>query len=88
MLDLSSLTREQLRHLARQANLTGYGKMGAKDLAKWLKGRLPQPKPQTQPVVKAKEEDELFLDDEDEHESLKFHWTRIDKLVKRANQRV
>jgi len=35
-MDFNSMTREQLREVARKENLNGYGKMGAGALRAWL----------------------------------------------------
>jgi len=40
-MDLTEMTREQLREVARAHHLQGYGKMGAKALRIWLWTRVP-----------------------------------------------
>ena len=45
-MDLENKSRDELRTIAREAGLTGYGKMGAKDLRVWLEknlGKTPVP---------------------------------------------
>lgn len=96
-MNLTKLNRCELRNIARQANLTGYGKMSAPNLAVWLQKKLAILVPvevvaltveviHTAPVIPVVYDD-LLEEEDDPRQAFRLHFSQINKMVKQANHR-